>query len=117
MIVKVFPSGQFRLRANPSLCLSIATSKMTLQTCDAAQAAQQWTIETTLSDGSFVCGPVTSAVNKQVMDIYYSGEDVDTGIAVYGWGATPNQVFNYDATTGLIRATQLGVCAGACSYF
>ena len=120
LLVKQLPAGQFKLRANPALCLEVGTEAIpvtSLQPCNPALPRQLWTVETSTSDGSFLCGPVTSAADGRVLDVYYSGESIDTAINVYGWGATPNQVWNYDAYTGLIRATQLGVCAGACAFF
>lgn len=112
VLVKILPAGQLVLRSNPLLCLQVGTEalpKLTLQPC-ASIPAQLWTIEGTLSDGSFVCGPITSAVDQRVMDIYYSGEDIDTGINVYGWGQTPNQIWNYDNVTGEHLFGGGGVC-------
>jgi hypothetical protein len=95
--VKQLPAGQFQLRSDQTLCLGVGppgdgTTPLLLVKCDTTQTNQLWTAEQSLTDGSFLCGPLTSVADQRVVDIAYSSTAVDATVDVYGWGQTPNQV-------------------------
>lgn len=102
LFVKQNPAGQFQLRSNPSLCLSAGTP-LTLANCDATQQSQLFTIEVSQTDGSYVCGPISNVANRQVVDITAQNSAIDVAIGLYQYYGTPNQIFNWDNSTGLIR--------------
>ena len=90
------PSGQFVLQADPTLCLEQNATGATLfvfaQPCNASEPRQLWNVETSIEDGPFLSGPVTSANNGGVLDIYYSNYADDTPVDTYGWSEQANQV-------------------------
>lgn len=119
LYLRTFPAGQLQLTANPTLCIGrndvnpLATV-LQLQACNVLTRGQQWTVEATGTDGSFVTGPITSAVDGKVMDVAAISSSIDADVNVAPFVHGPGQLFDFSA--GLIRATQLGMCVGVCAY-
>jgi len=117
--VKQLPAGQFKLRADATLCLARGGGDLPpllLSPCDAAAATQLWVREMTSTDGPYITGPITSMVDGKVIDIEAGSTSLDAKIDVYSYFCTPNQLVEYNATSGLVRFAQSGMCLGACAF-
>ena len=125
LYVKNVPAGLIQLSVDPTLCveavdMSPAVPNLLLRPCDAAVAAQLWTVEKSVGDSGWLTGPVRNAGNGGVMDVNFLQEgltagSVDAPVNTYGFHASSNQLFHFEA--GMLRATQLGsLCLGACAY-
>ena len=130
LFVKTLPAGQLKLAANSSLCLDATPGdlRLLLRLCDDPAkgpvfGTQMWQVERTLTDGVVVNGVITSGragpfTGAGVADIYGLVRlDLDSrlNIQTQGYNGGSNQIFDFDSGgTGLIRASHLGVCIGAC---
>ena len=113
------PAGQFIYAARPGLCIEqdapgSPTKFLTLQPCNASEPRQLWEVERDISDGPFLVGPVVSAADGGVLDLYYSNYNDDAPVDTYFWEEQSNQVVYFDAAAGLLHFIQYGVCIGAC---
>lgn len=131
------PLGQLRLVANASLCLSDSgpdSDTLVLVAC-ADNSAGPGAIDprqlfafsrsivsgSTLSGALFVerswPGPSPAPASASVVDVWDLSFDVDHVVRKGGWNAGSNQVFSFSwpAGAGLIRATHMEVCLGACA--
>ena len=113
-----------------SLCLDATPGdlRLLLRLCDDPAkgpvfGTQMWQVERTLTDGVVVNGVITSGragpfTGAGVADIYGLVRlDLDNrlNIQTQGYNGGSNQIFDFDSGgTGLIRASHLGVCIGAC---
>ena len=130
LFLKTLPAGQLRLASNTSLCLDATPGALNLflNVCDDPArgpvfGTQMWGVEKTLTDGSVVYGVLTSGragpfAGAGVADI--SGLvnlDVEARVMVQvqGYNGGSNELFDHDPRTGLLRASHMGVCLGACA--
>jgi len=129
LYLKTLPAGQLKLAANVSLCIDAtqdSSHRLILNVCDdpakgEVRGTQMWQIEKTLTDGNVVSGVITSGragpfTGAGVVDIYglvLLDLDERVNIQVQGYNGGSNQIFDF-GETGLIRATHMGVCLGAC---
>ena len=128
LFLKTLPAGQLRLAANTSLCLDATPGelRLVLRECDDPAAGpvagtQMWQVERTLADGVLVYGVVTSGragpfSGAGVVDIFGLVNlelDERVNIQVQGFNGGSNQLFDFGAA-GLLRASHMGVCLGAC---
>jgi hypothetical protein len=121
----VAPGVQFRVTANPALCLSMnrtsdpeyrysRTRFVTILPCNGTEPRQFFNVEGGLKDGPFNIGPITGP-DGLVLNMFGNSESDDTEVESYIWQGGSNGMFTFDSLTGLIYAPQMGTCVGMCS--
>lgn len=119
------PPCQIKLTANKSLCLDLLydTTDPSLylnacadETMGPIPDSQLWTFEHSIADGVYLSGPLRNRDGLKVADISGISFELDNPVRATTYTMGSNQIFNfpYPDNKGLIRATQMGICLGAC---
>ena len=126
LFILQLPPLQLALSANTSLCLALGGAdgiSLVLAACAPAGAApptQTWAFSRLFRDGALTSGPLSSGTGETpltfVLDVWGLSDDIGAQVRIGDYHRGSNQVFDhpFPAMKGIIRATQLGVCLGAC---
>ena len=123
LYVLQLPPSQIKLSANTSLCLDLlndqANPSLYLNACadPPIPLSQLWTFERSIADGVYLSGPLGTQDGLRVADISGFSFEFDNPISADSYSMASSQIFTFPFpdNKGIIRASQMGLCLGACS--
>jgi hypothetical protein len=126
LYVLQLPPSQIKLSANTSLCLDLlndqANPSLYLNACADPSVgpiplSQLWTFERSIADGVYLSGPLGTQDGLRVADISGFSFEFDNPISADSYSMASSQIFTFPFpdNKGIIRASQMGLCLGACS--
>lgn len=120
------PPSQIKLSANTSLCIDLlndqANPSLYLNVCADPSVgpiplSQLWTFERSIADGVYLSGPLRTQDGLRVADLSGISFELDNPVLADDYTMKSSQIFTFPfpEMKGIIRASQIGVCLGACS--